>query len=86
MASYRLEISRTAERLLRALPRDDQKRVARAMIALADQPFPRGSRKLHGHDDVFRIRVRQYRVIYSVGARTLTIIGLKIGHRNDVYR
>ena len=56
------------------------------MVALGDDPHPSGSRKLAGYDDVFRIRVGVYRVIYSVSGRKLVIIMLKIGHRKDVYR
>ena len=86
MASRSLEISRTAEKQLRTLPVDAQRRLARAMLALSDDPFPPGSRKLSGYDDVFRIRVGVYRVIYDVTDAALVIIILKIGHRKDVYR
>ncbi len=86
MASRSLEISRTAEKQLRTLPVDAQRRLARAMLALSDDPFPPGSRKLSGYEDVFRIRVGVYRVIYDVADAALVIIILKIGHRKDVYR
>jgi len=86
MARHRVEISRTAERQLRRLPRDDQRRVARVMVALGDDPHPPGSRKLSGYDDVFRVRVGRYRIIYSVEGRRLVVIILKLGHRKDVYR
>jgi len=86
MARYRVEIARSAEKQLRRLRAADRRRVARAMVALAGEPFPAGFRKLSGYDDVFRIRVGVYRVLYSVSGRTLVIIILKIGHRKDVYR
>jgi len=86
MARRSLEISRTAETQLRALSVGAQRRLARALVALADDPFPRGSRKLVGYQDVFRIRVGVYRVIYDVAEAQLVIIILKIGHRKDVYR
>lgn len=86
MASYEIEISRTAEKQLRKLPPADQRRVAKAMLALGDDPFPRGSRKLSGYEDVFRIRVGRYRILYSVSEKSLIIIVLKVGHRKDIYR
>ena len=86
MARYEIEISRTAERQLRRLPRADRVRVVQAMLALANNPFPRGARKLSGHDDVFRVRAGRYRILYSVAGRALVIAVLKIGHRRDVYR
>ncbi len=86
MARYNLEISRTAEKQLRSLPSEAQQRLARAMLALGDVPFPPGSRGLTGHDDVYRIRVGVYRVLYSVINAQLIVIILKVGHRKDVYR
>ena len=56
------------------------------MLALGEEPHPAGSRKLMGYDDVFRIRVGVYRIIYSVSGRNLVIVVLKIGHRKDIYR
>jgi mRNA interferase RelE/StbE len=86
MASFEIEISRTAERQLKKLAEEDQLRMVRAVLALAGQPRPRGSRKLTGYDDVFRIRVGRFRVLYSVSDARLVILVLKIGHRKDVYR
>lgn len=85
MPSYRLEISRTAEKQLRKLPRREQERVVATILPLATDPRPRGSRKLSGYDDVFRLRVGRYRVLYSVEHRRLVVIVLKIGHRREVY-
>lgn len=86
MTRYDIEISETAEKQLKKLQRGDQRRVVRAIVALADEPYPRGSRKLSGYNDVFRIRVGRYRVIYSVSGNRLIVIILKIGHRKNVYR
>jgi mRNA interferase RelE/StbE len=86
MARYSLEITRTAEKQLRKLAANSRRRVARAMLALGGEPHPPGSRKLMGHDDVFRIRVGVYRVIYSEAGRKLVILILKIGHRKDASR
>jgi mRNA interferase RelE/StbE len=86
MARLEIEITRSAEKRLRTLPRDDQDRLAKAMLALAEEPRPRGSRKLSGYDDVFRVRVGSYRILYSLEQRRLVILILKIGHRRDVYR
>ena len=86
MASYEIEITRTAEKQLRRLSRADQLRLAKSMIALVDEPLPRGSRKLTGYDDVYRIRVGHYRILYSVSRERLVILVLKIGHRREIYR
>ena len=86
MASYRIEVTATAERQIRKLPRSDQVRVVRVIQTLAVDPRPAGCRKLSGHDDVFRVRVGRYRVLYSIEDRRLIIIVLEIGDRKDVQR
>ena len=86
MARYKIELSQSAERQLKKLSRDDQHRVAKAMLSLTEDPYPKGSRKLTGYDDVFRIRVGRYRILYSVSGKKLIIIILKNGQRKDVYR
>jgi len=86
MASYRIEVSATAERQIRRLPRPDQIRVLRVIQALSADSRPPGCRKLSGYDDVFRVRIGRYRVLYSIEDRRLIVIVLKVGDRKDVYR
>ena len=86
MANYRIEVSATAEKQIRKLHRTDQIRTLKAIQALARDPHPRGSRKLRGYEDVFRLRVGTYRILYSVDSHRLLILVLKIGHRRDIYR
>jgi len=86
MASYRVEITASAEKALASLPKADMNRVVRAIAALAQVPRPGGCRKLRGHEDVYRIRVGLYRVIYSIDDRRIIVVVLKLGHRKDAYR
>ena len=85
MASFRIEVSATAEKQIRRLERDDQIRVLCAIRSLGTEPTPPGSRKIRGYDDVFRIRVGTYRVLYRVAGHRLVIIILKVGHRREIY-
>ena len=86
MAGYEIEITRTAEKRLKTIPRQERGRIVDAMLALSRDPRPRGSRKLQGYADVFRIRVGSYRILYSVEQRRLIIIILQVGHRGDIYQ
>ena len=86
MAFYKVEITASAEKALARLPKADLTRVARAITALAAVPRPAGCRRLKGHEDVYRIRVGLYRVIYSIDDRRIIVVVLKLGHRKDVYR
>lgn len=86
MASYSVEVSRTAEKQLAQLPRIEQIRVLRVIQALADDPRPSGCRKMAGSSRTFRIRVGSYRVIYDIDDHRIVVVVLKLGHRRDVYR
>jgi mRNA interferase RelE/StbE len=83
---YRVDISATAEKQIRGLEKREQIRVLRAIRALATEPRPAGCRKLVGFDDVWRIRVVSFRVIYCIADRRLVVIVLKVGDRKHVYR
>lgn len=62
--------------------------IKRRIEALAENPTPPGSKKLHGVMDgeypVYRARQGDYRILYSV--RGVIIVILDIDHRKDVYR
>jgi mRNA interferase RelE/StbE len=85
MASYKVEITASAEKALTKLPKADRIRVVRAIVELAAVPRPRGCRKLAGHEDVYRIRVGVYRVIYTIDDQRIVVVVLKRGHRKRVY-
>ena len=86
MASFSVELTRTAEKQLRRIAKTHRIRIVEAIQALADRPRPQGARKLQGYDDVYRIRVGQYRVVYEVYDDRVVVIVLKVGHRQDVYK
>ncbi|HKI98120.1 MAG TPA: type II toxin-antitoxin system RelE/ParE family toxin [bacterium] len=84
--SYRLEMRPRARRTLGGLPKDDARRVDSAILSLADEPRPDGSRKLRGAGDLYRIRVGSYRVVYEIDDSIRIVVISRIGHRRDVYR
>ena len=84
MSRYRVEISRKAEKQLRALQRSDQVRVASAMASLADAPRPSGCRSLTGVPGAFRVRVGRFRIIYEIVDDRLLVKVVKVGHRRRV--
>lgn len=86
MADYKVELTRTAEKQLRKVPKVDLPRLVQALEMLALTPLPSGCRKLTGQGNVFRVRVGVYRVIYEILTHQIIVRILKIGHRKDVYR
>jgi mRNA interferase RelE/StbE len=60
--------------------------MASAFAALAADPRPFGVKKLSADEDLFRIRVGDYRIIYQIRDKELIVLVVKIGHRREVYR
>ena len=65
--SWAVEVQQPAEKELLALPSQVRKRIARALRALKDNPFPHGVKKLKARDG-YRIRVGDYRIFFRVAA------------------
>jgi mRNA interferase RelE/StbE len=86
MAKYRIEVSAAAERQLKNIRREDAIRILRSIALLASEPRPAGSRKLSGYEDIYRIRIGRYRVLYEIDRKHIIIVILKIGYRREVYR
>lgn len=77
--------SRTCKELAR-LPGDMHRRVIRKLDALEANPRPVGVEKLSGTEDLYRVRVGDWRIVYAIRDRELVVIVIRIGHRREVYR
>lgn len=84
--SYTVEWSRSATRELRAIPVDMAIRIATQVGHLGEDPRPPGCRKLVGYDDLWRIRVGRYRIIYFIGDAICLVRVERVGDRKDVYK
>ncbi len=83
---YEILFAPSVERALRKLPTDAQRRIVRAVEALSDDPRPDGVKKLAGDENLWRIRVGDYRIVYEIHDRRLVVLILRVAHRKDVYR
>lgn len=83
--SHQIFVLPKAQRQVKALPLPVQQRVNKAVKALRDNPWPPGAKKLKDTQDLYRIRVGDYRVIYGVGGDLLLVLVVTVGHRKDVY-
>jgi mRNA interferase RelE/StbE len=86
MSAYRVVLTPAADRQLAKLPREAREMVAAAIVTLVSNPRPPGAVKLAGAVDLWRIRVRDYRIIYTIVAGELIVTVVKVGNRKDVYR
>lgn len=86
MASYRIIFKPSVEKDLRTVPKQVAARVFQRIKDLADDPLPRQSLKLAGAEHLYRIRVGDYRIIYSVDQPAKQVIVQYVRHRRDAYR
>ena len=86
MGSFQIEWKRSALKELKKTPKETIQRIIEAVDELADDPFPVGVRKISGTERTYRLRVGNYRVLYSVIQDKLLIEIIRVGHRKDVYR
>jgi mRNA interferase RelE/StbE len=82
---YAVVFRSSAAKELRKLPAPARKQVSEAIDSLAADSRPQGVRKMAGAD-AWRIRIGDYRVVYSIADQQLMIEIIKIGNRRDVYR
>ncbi|MBI2165320.1 MAG: type II toxin-antitoxin system RelE/ParE family toxin [Chloroflexi bacterium] len=83
--SYRLGISSSAEREMRALSKDILQRIHQRISRLQEQPFAAGTRKLAGGSG-YRVRVGDYRIIYVVDQADPAVTIVHVRHRREAYR
>ena len=84
MSRYRIELRPAAVRALRKLDAPVARRLQAAIALLAEDPRPPASRPLRGRP-AWRVRVGDYRVIYTIEDDVLLVVVVTLGHRRDVY-
>lgn len=86
MASFDLRWKRSAIKELRDLPHEVIPKIHSAVDSLVSNPLPPHSKKLTGSTDSYRIRVGDYRIVYSVYKDILVIEVVRVGHRQRIYK
>ena len=85
MGFFRLTYRASVEKDIRSIPREFTDAIATRIDSLAQNPFPIGYKKLAGKE-AYRIRVGNYRIVYTVRMDNKAVIIEKIKHRKDIYR
>jgi mRNA interferase RelE/StbE len=85
MASYKIEIKKTAAKEIENLPSVVLKRVVTHIQELGNDPRPIGCKKLSG-EEKYRLRVGDYRILYEIEDEVVTVYVVKVAHRKEVYR
>lgn len=83
---YKLIYQKKYIKDLKHIPSRIQDAIESAVKDLSDNPRPHGYLKLKGYDELYRIRVGDYRIIYSIIDSKLVILVIEVGDRKDVYK
>jgi len=83
---YTVIISRASQKAIDRLAGDIYSRIIRKLETLEDNPRPMGVEKLTGADNLYRVRVGDWRIVYAIQDRKLIVLVVKVAHRREVYR
>ena len=85
MSRYEVRLTRQAAKQLASLERSMQLRIAGVIELLSTNPFPPKAQKLRGRE-AWRVRVGDYRLLYTVNQGELVVVVIRIAHRRELYR
>lgn len=86
MSSYSVDFKPSVHKDFRRLPKSVVERVLRRIEELGGNPFPQGVEKLEGSQQLYRLRVGDYRIVYEVDTRARRVTVIYVRHRREVYR
>lgn len=85
MVEYSVVFARSARHELEVLDPSVIRRILPKIESLAMSPRPHGARKLAGEKYLWRIRIGDYRVIYSIVDKERRIDITAVRHRREAY-
>ncbi len=85
MTEYDIYFRKSVWKDVRKIPKKDLRNILKSIGGLSEDPRPIGCEKLTGQNR-YRLRQRNYRIVYSIQDKELTVWVVKVGHRKDVYR
>ena len=79
---YQIILKKRAKKFLDGLPVQERRRVGSAI-----EQLPNGGdiKRLKGHEDLLRLRVGEYRIIYTVDNGALIVYVIDAGNRGQIY-
>lgn len=79
---YKIIIKKKAKKFIDKLPRNEKMRIVKAIEVL---PNGEDIKKLKGHNNLFRLRVGDYRIVYTVDNGELIVYVIDAGNRGEIY-
>ena len=79
---YRIIIKKPAKKFIDKLPKNEKQQIVKAIEKL---PEGEDIKKLKGHDNIYRLRVGDYRILYTVDNGEFVVIIINAGNRGQIY-
>lgn len=82
---FEVRLSKKASKQLDSLDNSIRRRILQRLEELEEEPFPLGAIKLQGWENIYRVRVGDYRILYEILRKERLLLIDKIDHRSKVY-
>jgi len=83
---YKVHVRPIVWKDLKPLPQALKARLINQMTKLEKEPRPSGCKKLAGMESAWRVRIGDYRILYTIHDTERTVTVYRVRHRKDVYR
>ena len=86
MEPFKIKWKSSAKKELRKIDKSQIVKILDEVEKLSSNPYPQNHKKLLGTENIYRIRIGDYRVVYSIDNGELIIQIIRVRHRKDVYK
>lgn len=86
MASFEIQWKASAKKELKKIDKVEIPKILKEIEKLSSEPYPTNHKKILGTEHIFRIKIGNYRVIYSIENEQLIIEIIRVRHRKEAYR
>ncbi len=87
-AKYELEFTPACAKQMRKLDPSVRKKIYDGLEKLIEDPYALNQNitSIKGEDDLLRLRIGNYRVMYKIINDELVILAIKVDHRSRIYK
>jgi mRNA interferase RelE/StbE len=84
--AYSIFFNKNVKQFISGLNKEQRYRIRDKLLSFAENPFTKDIKKVKEKEDVFRLRIGDFRVLYILDSKEKSIYIVKIDKRSKVYR
>ncbi len=84
--AYSIFFNKKGKKFISGLNQSQRDRIKKKLLSFSENPFTGDIKKVKGKEDVFRLRIGDYRVLYILDNKEKSIYIAKIDKRGRIYR